>query len=156
MRQNNDRFNKCTSTTNASNNNHDKRKFVFALTNARSVWNKIPSLVDHMLELEAAFAIVTETWLHSGERLEKLKTDLKQEHAIETLDRMRKKRGTNNPGGGVSIFYDVRRASFKEYRVKREGFEFIEARGKIQNNTRPMYVIATYLRKPRPKQSTHA
>ena len=47
-------------------NMNNKTKLTFLNTNARSLCPKMESLVDGMEELQAAFAIVTETWLVDG------------------------------------------------------------------------------------------
>ena len=53
--------------------NHDDGNksyvFTFLNTNARSLSPKIHSLIDCIEEMEAAFAVITETWLSDGEGL---------------------------------------------------------------------------------------
>ena len=117
----------------------EKKNLTFALTNARSVWNKIKSLVDHIKELSASFVIVTETWYHAHKDM------LLHEHGIQSIDRMRKKKATANPGGGVSIFFDTNKIKLTEYRTRRGDYEFVAARGKIPHNTRPLYIIGAYM-----------
>ena len=51
-------------------------EFTFVNTNARSLCPKINSLIDTIEELDAAFALVTETWLADGTSLEDDKQDL--------------------------------------------------------------------------------
>ena len=48
----------------------------FVNTNARSLCPKINSLIDNIEELDASFAVVTETWLADGRTLEEDKQDL--------------------------------------------------------------------------------
>ena len=36
----------------------------FGLTNARFLWQKMPSLYDYLAELDLAFCIVAETWFY--------------------------------------------------------------------------------------------
>ena len=117
----------------------------FALTNARSLLPKKEAFIDYFDELDLSFAIVSETWLHRGGSLEILENELKAEHGIVLLNRMRVKKGNNNPGGGISIAYRSSKISLKEYPIKRGPYELICAKGKLPDNTRPVFVIGAYL-----------
>ena len=106
---------------------------------------KTESLVDCFHDLELTFSVVTETWFHQCERLQRWKTDLHGEHGLSTIDRMRKKNGQSNPGGGVSTVYNKNKIKLKEHKIARGRFELVAATGKIPNNTRPFYIIGAYL-----------
>ena len=91
------------------------------------------------------FAVVTETWFGYSKETYLFKDRARGEFGIHSLDRMRRKTGHNNSGGSVSILFRPGSISFKEYKIKREGFELICARGKMNNNQRPFFVLAAYL-----------
>ena len=118
---------------------------VFALTNARSLWNKMVSLSEHFDELDICFAIITETWFHAGPAMEELVESTEYMQNMCLLNRMRRKTGTSNPGGGVSIAYDKNKIKMKEYSIKRKNYEILCGRGKFINNTRPVFVLGVYI-----------
>ena len=118
--------------------------FSFAITNARSLIHKIDSLRDHFRESDLAFAIVTETWLCAAPGLEDWLINQEHANGLSFINCMRKRTGPANPGGGVSIIYRKSQVVFKEFKVKRENYEFVCAKGKITNNTRPIFVLAAY------------
>ena len=64
---------------------------------------------------------------------------------VSFLHRNRKKKKRSNPGGGVSIAYRKSLINFKEYKIKRKNYEILCVRGKIINNTTPLFVIAVYI-----------
>lgn len=119
--------------------------FTFGLTNATSLWQKVESLKEMIEEGGQAFSVVTETWFHMGPPLDELKATMKNVHHLESIDRMRKRKGSANPGGGVSIVFDPSRIKLKEYPVKRRGHKIIAAVGKLPNNTRKIYIIGVYI-----------
>ena len=109
--------------------------FSFGITNARSLWHKIDSLVDFFTELELSFAVVTETWFHTGEKL----------HGLQSIDKCRTRSASSNPGGGVSIVHNPARISLKPYPCKTKGFEIVSAVGKVPHNIRPTYILGIYV-----------
>ena len=120
--------------------------FRFGLTNARSLWQKRNSLMDYMDELKLSLTIVTETWFYECEALRRLESDALHGRAVSFLHRHRKGKSTTaSPGGGVSIAYKRSLITLKEHPVKRNSFEILCAKGKLQNHKTPLFVIAVYL-----------
>ena len=74
-----------------------------------------------------------------------MENDLRHRDAIKMFSLTRRSKGARNPGGGVAIFFKRQKISLKRYRIKTNGFEILAAKGKINNNTRPVYVIVAYL-----------
>ena len=70
---------------------------------------------------------------------------MKFEHGIEFVNKMRAKKGHNNPGGGVSIAYNPERLTLTEYPITRGQHELVCAKGKIKGNTRPLFILGIYL-----------
>ena len=122
-----------------------KINLCFGITNARSLWKKLPSLADHFEDLELDFAIITETWFYKTPALDKLVCDADREHNLGMINNIRTRRGRLNIGGGVSIVYNKKRINCTELNVKRSGHEIAVARLKIKNESRPIIVIGTYL-----------
>ena len=92
-----------------------------------------------------SFAVVTESWFVKGHKLDDFKSTALQEHGLVVIDRNRPRMKSSNPGGGVAIVCNTKKITLKEHPVKRGKHEFIVASGKIHGNSRPLYVIATYL-----------
>ena len=102
------------------------------------------SLYDYFKELDLAFCVVTETWFYECEALNGLSSDAKNGHNLCSIHRYRRSKGANG-GGGVSIFYNKSRITLTEYKIKRKQHEIVCAKGRLQNNTRPFFVIGTYI-----------
>ena len=135
-----------TSTSNANKCNKNKSwPFNFALTNARSLSRKLESLYTIFKETELHFAIVTETWFCDQKEADRINTDAAGRHGIHFINRMRKRSGNTNPGGGVSIIFKKRKILLKEYPITRGRHEIVATKGKIQDNSRPIYIIAVYI-----------
>ena len=62
--------------------------FNFLLVNARSLENKLDSLVETMTELETEVAVVTETWFVDGEGMNEKFEKLKHECGYEILTKI--------------------------------------------------------------------
>ena len=72
-------------------------------TNVRSICPKVNSLIECLDEVDAAFGVITETWLTDGEDLQDKKDDLS---AGSGLGLVTKNRAPNRMGfshGGVAI-----------------------------------------------------
>ena len=48
-------------------------------------------------------------------------------------------------GGGVSIAFRKSAVTLREYKIKKKSYEIVCAKGKIANNTGPLFVFAVYL-----------
>lgn len=117
----------------------------FIITNARSLWGKIKSAFDYFTELELHCAIICETWFYDCPAFDNLKRDARLGSSIEMINYVRKRKGNKNKGGGVSILFNRLKISLKKFAVKTKGFEFVIGRGKIPNNTRPVFIIGAYI-----------
>lgn len=122
-----------------------KTSICFALTNARSLWLKVRSLLDCFDEIELSFMIISQTWFYQCEALDKLMQRLESGENISFLNRTRRKKGNQNPGGGISIAFNKNGITLSEYRIKRSGHEIICARGKLLHNSQPIFIIAAYV-----------
>ena len=144
------------SNSNMSNENNEyihnpnsdvrcKINFRFALTNARSVWAKMPSVYDCFEELSLDIMVITETWFYSCAALDKLLKDAEKGEGIKAVNYCRKRNGRSNHGGGVSILYKESKVKISEYKLKRKGHEMVVVKAKLLNNTRPMFIIGVYV-----------
>ena len=114
-------------------------------TNARSLCPKIDSLVDVMEESDASLAVVTETWLKDGDRLDEDVDGLSRGAGIGMLYKNRKPLQNGVSYGGVAILLDERIGSFKKAKVNDRGHEVSVAAGSIKGHSRKLVVIACYL-----------
>ena len=83
--------------------------------------------------------IITETWLHNGDEMDRAMDFLMGEGGIQSINKMRRTRG-----GGVSILYRPNVIEMKEYRFKRNNHEQVAAQGKLKENKRSIFVIGAY------------
>ena len=60
---------------------------------------------------------------------------------IQMIQRPRGKRG-----GGIAILSRKSKITITEYKIKTSGHEILVTKGKIQNNSRPMFIIAVYIK----------
>ena len=119
----------------------------FAVTNTRSLRPKLTSAVDCINEHDLSFMIVSETWLTQSPDLDIMTNDLKHRDGLEILVKSRKKKinSNRNPGGGLAIIFRKSLITLLPIRVKTNGFEIIAARGRIPNNSRPVFILGVYL-----------
>ena len=122
-----------------------KINFRLSLTNARSLWGKMPSVFDCFEELEIDIMLITETWFFDCAALDELVRDAEFGEGIGMINHCRKKRGRANNGGGVAILYKKSKMRVVEYKIRRKGHEIVVAKIKMQNNTRPLFVVTVYL-----------
>ena len=96
-------------------------------------------------ELDLDLLVVSETWFHSCPALDRLQLNAEQEHGICFIDYCRKPNRNKNRGGGVSILNKKNKIPLKRFDVKTGGTEMLVVKGKINNNTRPIFVVAVYI-----------
>ena len=112
----------------------------------RSLSPKITSLVDCFDEMEASFAVVTETWLSDGKGLQE---DIEHFEAGAGLGMLTRNRPANYRGvshGGVALIYHLNRCSFKEVKLSNPGnFEVLATVGNFSGYSRKVVVLACYL-----------
>ena len=87
-----------------------EKRFNVLLTNARSIRNKIQSLIVKFNELSTHVALISETWLgrNKGTNAELAGVEKSEDIGLIRRDRVLR-------GGGVCVMYDNNRAHFKEY-----------------------------------------
>ena len=93
----------------------------FINTNARSVCPKINSLIDNIEELDAAFAVLTETWLADGKTLEEDKQDLLLGAGLSLLCKNRKPDHRGVAYGGVGLFFKEDLCNFTQLNLDNPG-----------------------------------
>ena len=144
-----------TTTTNNSKNvtkqNKNKRhqlrkkKYDFALFNARSLTPKIKSVSENFDEREWAFAIATETWFVDGDPFEETKRDLKNGCGIDSICANRNATRGRNSGGGAAILFKRSKVSLKQYPIKRSGCEIVATKVWFSDCRRPTFIIGIYM-----------
>ena len=102
-------------------------------------------MVQYFSELDLSFTIITETWFYNSEALDVVRRNLEKGHGISSINFYRKKKSRSNPGGGVTVAFRKAHVTFKEFTITRKNYEILGVRGKITNNTRPIFIIATYI-----------
>ena len=120
--------------------------FTIINTNARSLCQKINSLLVCFEELEADLAIITETWLTSGQSLDEDIDDLREGSGVGLLVRNRDPGSRGFSHGGVAVAFRGSRCSFAALQTHNpENYEVLAALGTIPGHSRKMLVLACYL-----------
>ena len=116
-------------------------------TNARSLCPKIESLIDCINETDTQIAVVTETWMKEGDRLDEVMSGLSLGSGIGMLHRSRDRCAANGVFyGGVALLWMESVGSFKKVQVKNpEEFEVLTAVGTLHGQSRKMIIIACYI-----------
>ena len=117
--------------------------------NARSLNNKIGSLIDIFDELQLSAAILTETWFRSGEELSRELEALKASDNIKMVARNRRGR----KGGGVAVAFDSTMLNMKEFKFPNNVYELVCAVGNSSAGNRKIAIISLYIP---PKQNAAA
>ena len=106
---------------------------------------KIVSFIDSFKELDATFAIVTETWLSPG-RQENLTEDLLLGSGIKLWTRSRQPGPSGVYHGGVAIAACNSNTAMKPFNITNPGqFEILAVSGKVKNIDRKFFIIAAYI-----------
>ena len=93
--------------------NNKKNKYMFALTNPRSLGPKIRSLVDYFEELDLTLMLITEMWLVNGRNLDRNVEDLELRENLSIINKNR----FGRRGGGVAILYRKDKCKLGEYKI---------------------------------------
>ena len=112
----------------------------FSLSDARSLANKMDSLVDMFREKDLHFALINETWFQNNKQM---KRELQDIECAEKIDFICKNRGRR--GGGVAIAFDSALASFKPMAIAGNKFELVGAVGRTKTNMRKCVVFSLYI-----------
>ena len=117
-------------------------KLHFACTNARSVVEKVPSLVTLFEENSLHFAILTETWLTKKSCPPRMLDDLTTGSNVSFIRRDRGRRG-----GGVAICYNHTKVRLKPFSTGNEprGAETVCAVGSVTLTDRKIAIMSVYL-----------
>ena len=124
--------------------------FNFINANARSLNNKIESLIELFNEYELSAAILTETWFKNGRNLNNELLDLECAEDISIIARNRSSRG-----GGVAIAYNNISLNMKEYKIPGNTFEMVCAIGNTSKSQRKIAIVSIYV-PPRQRVATTA
>ena len=73
------------------------------LTNARSLSPKIDSLLDYIDELDITVAVISESWLKPGYRLDQEIDDLRRGENLDVFHHSRKPKKSGRPGAVESL-----------------------------------------------------
>ena len=92
-----------SSSTASRGDESGKASFNILLANARSLLPKIDSLVDSFRNLDLSCAIITESWLRPGIKLEEEIEDFEWVERLKVIHKSRKTRAGRTAGGGVAI-----------------------------------------------------
>lgn len=130
-----------------SDNNKKCTKFNVVNTNARSIGPKKNSLIDCMEEQDITLALVTETWLQTGELLEQELRDVADEHNLGVITENRPTMAANGRQyGGVALVFDKRNASFKKYDiVNPEQYEVLACVGTVKGVKGKIFCLTCYM-----------
>ena len=126
----------------------------FVNTNARSLCPKINSLIDTIEELDASFAVVTETWLADGVTLEEDKQDLLLGAGLSMICKNRRPDSRGRSYGGVALLFKEGECCFKQIDLDNpDSFEVLIAVGTVQGLTRKVAVVACYVPPTMPRHT---
>ena len=103
--------------------------------NARSLQDKVPSLID-LFDYANVFAtIITETWIKNNF------TNIREELLFSNgLDIVSYSRPGLKRGGGVAIVFKPEVAKLEENKFKKDGFEIISTAGRLINDSRVVVI----------------
>ena len=118
----------------------EEGRLKFITANCRSLKEKIESLAEHLNEVDASFAILSETWITS-ENIDRVKNDLEKGFGLKIIEKHR--RGKKK-GGGVAIVWRDSKINFSRYKLFTGDFEIVAAKTKLRAAERSMFVFSTY------------
>ena len=127
--------------TNTHRQRRKKQPFNFAVTNARSLAPKLDLVLDAFYELDLACMIIIETWIQGERTVQQADDLLANGNGLDSIYRSRGARG-----GRLAILSRRSKVQLKEYKIKTKSHKVLAARGKIQNNSRPIYLLAVYIK----------
>ena len=104
------------------------------------------SLLDYFTKTSVSIAVITETWFYKCEALKHLMCRAENDLGLGLINSCRTRRKTSaDPGGGVSIVYKRARIQMKEVHVDCKGQEICLAEGKLEGQSRKLYLVGCYL-----------
>ena len=115
-------------------------------TNARSLCPKIDSLIDCFEELDVTLGIVTETWLASGESLDKDIQELTNGAGLSMICHNRETNARGIAHGGVAVLASTSACSLKRLELPNPGnFEVLVTLSTLPGYSRKLVTVACYL-----------
>ena len=114
---------------------------MFAIINARSLAPKTASFVENFIERDWTFAILSKTWFTERQIYRETVEELRLGHGLELICQNR----CGMSGGGVAIISRRSRIRLKSYPTKRNGCKILTAKGRMNDCTRPVFIIRAYL-----------
>ena len=102
-------------------------------------------MVDYFNELDLAVALITESWLSEGKKLQHCIDDLNDGENIQILQKSRKSRRGRTAGSGVVIAHDTNKIKLKPFPISCGKAEIIAATGRIANNQRVFVFFSIYI-----------
>lgn len=115
-------------------------------TNARSLRPKITSLIDSIRELEASFAVVTETWFSEDSRLELEAENLLLGSGISMLTKNRELTDRGIAHGGVAILARDNVTKMKVFDFGNpEKFEVLPVVASLHGLKRKIFFVCCYI-----------
>ena len=115
-------------------------------TNARSIRPKIKSFVQCLINLSITFAIISETWLAHGSRLENDTEHLLLGHGLATFYLNRPLSPNGVAHGGVAVVMRASLASGKPFLFPNpENFEVLPIAANLFAADRKFYIVAAYI-----------
>ena len=115
------------------------------LANARSLTPKIDSLLEYFEEFDLHVAIITESWMKDGPRIDEDKNDLEMGKDISIISRNRTSKRGKTAGGGVLVAFNRKTVSLREKTIRRGQAEIVCATCKIHGISRKIVIMSVYL-----------
>ena len=100
--------------------------------------------MDNFKELDIGCAIITESWLRPGIKLDEEIEEIEWSQKLKVIHKSRKTKKGRTAGGGVALLFDQTRCDFKEIPVLGK-YEIVAAIGNIPGLKRKIAVIGTYI-----------
>ena len=114
-------------------------------TNARSLCPKIESLITCLVEMDAAFGVITETWFTTSIALENDLADLRGRAGLSVLATNRDPNSQGVSHGGVAIVFNEARCGFVRIDVANpSGWEVVVGCGRFVGFGKPVLVAVSY------------
>ena len=116
------------------------------LTNARSLYPKIDSLVDAFSSLELNLACITETWYRGGNSVKQHIDEVEGSKGIRILHRSRDGR-SGRVGGGVAVAFNLTSCNFKVRSLKhlKKHHEVICVVGNVSGVDKKLIIFVVYI-----------
>ena len=120
--------------------------------NCQSLKMKLKSLAENFKMNKTSFIITNETWFKARDRqLKTMLEELEDEYDIRAIRKDRKLGKTGLAHGGVAVFYDSSRCSFRKFQLNalrgkevRE-YELLAVRGNLKGIKREIVVFSCYI-----------